>query len=197
MTEETTSGKPSRLKRFWEAFKTVAIIFSFTVNFILVLVLLLSPGPLFMAKGQIVEPLLGDLDAAFAALGATNIKTTVLVNHQLPVEFLLPLEQVTNVVVQAPVPLSVPATFYLPGGGGSINGTVSLNLPTGMVLPVALDLDVPVSTTVPVEMSIPVVINLNEAGMGPAITQLRGVFSPINTTMQSLPDSLGEIVNPK
>ena len=194
MAEETVQPKKRFTPHFWEAFKNIAIVFSFIVNFILVLVLLLAPRPVFMAKSEIAEPLLTDLDSAFAALGETNIVTTVKLDEQLPVVFGLPLQQVTDVVLVQPVPLEAPATFYLPGGGGAINGTVSLNLPTGMVLPVYLNFNVPVSTTVPVVMDIPVTINLNESGMGPAITQLRGVFSPIQTTLQSLPDSPEEVL---
>ncbi|MEA3308179.1 MAG: hypothetical protein U9Q70_01525 [Chloroflexota bacterium] len=181
--------KETRKFQFWPAFKNFAIIFSFAVNFILVLVLLLSPGPLLMAKAQLVEPLLGDLDAAFGALGETEIKTTVDIDTEIPVQFILQLDQVTKVVVVEPVPLNVPATFQLPGWGGSINGTVSLNLPVSMTLPVALSLEVPVDESVPVQMEVDVVIGLNEAGMGPAIEQLRGVFSPINVGLQSLPDT--------
>lgn len=179
----------TRKFQFWPAFKNFAIIFSFVVNFILVLVLLLSPGPLLMAKAQLAEPLLNDLDMAFEALGETEIETTVDIDTEIPVQFTLLLSQVTDVVLAKPVPLNVPATFQLPGWGGSINGTVSLNLPVSMTLPVALSLEVPVDETVPVQMEVDVVIGLNEAGMGPAIEQLRGVFSPINVSLQSLPDT--------
>jgi len=65
------------------------------------------------------------------------------------------------------------------------------------VLPVALNLNVPVSTTVPVVMQVPVTIPLDEAGMGPAITQLRGVFSPIQGVLQQLPDSPEELLTPQ
>lgn len=193
----SSESKPRRQFHFWASFKNVAIVFSFIVNFVLVLVLLLAIRPLFMAKSQIAEPLLGNLDAAFAALGETDIETTVEIDHQLPVEFMLPLEQKTSVVLQEPVRLAVPATYRFPGGGGAIYGQVELVLPVGLVLPVSLDLDVPVSTTVPVEMAVPVVINLNEAGMGPAIEQLRGVFQPIDATLQQLPDSPQEVISPK
>ncbi len=201
--EEQTASKaevtpqPKKPLHFWEAFKNFAIIFSFAVNIILVLVLLLAIGPIFMAKTQIAEPLLDNLDSAFAGLGKTRIKTTVSINHPLPISFNLPLEQNTNVVLTQDVPLTAPATFYLPGGGGEINGTVSLNLPAGMSLPVALDLDVPVETTIPVVMEVPVEIPLDEAGMGPAIEQLRLVFSPINKFLKSLPNSLAEILTKK
>ncbi len=193
MAEETKSKRFS----FWGAFKNIAIIFSFTVNFILVLVLLLSPAPLFMAKNQIAEPILNDLDAAFVALGETVISQTIIVDTTIPISFTLPLKQDTNVILVAPVPLQAPATFYLPGGGGAINGTVSLSLPTGMTLPVNLNMDIPVSSTIPVVIDVPVRLNLSEAGMQPAIDELRGVFSPINVALQSLPDSPEEILNPQ
>ncbi len=195
MAETNTQTKKRRL-RFWEAFKNFALIFSFLVNLILVVVLLLLIKPLFMAKTEIAEPLLGNLDSAFAALGKTNIQTTVTINDALPVAFNLPLQQSTNVVLTEPVPLSVPTTFSL-GNQGTIYGWVSLNLPAGMVLPVALDLNVPVNTTVPVVMEVPVTIKLDEAGMGPAITQLRSVFSPIQATLQQIPNSPEEILSPK
>jgi hypothetical protein len=193
MTEQPNSNaKRSFLSRLWGAFKNFAILFSFIINFVLIIVLLLSPGPIFTTKAQVVEPLLGDLDGAFAALGDTTIETQVDIEHSMPVVFSLPLEQDTDVVLTKEVPLQVPATFLLPGGGGSIKGIVSLNLPKGQVLPVNLDMDVPVNTKIPVVMQVPVEIKLDEAGMGPAIEQLRAVFRPVQALMQSLPDSTAE-----
>lgn len=190
----------SGLGPLWNAFKNIAIVFSFIVNLILVLVLLLAPEPVFMAKSQVAEPLLLDLDSAFAALGETRIKSTVYITDTMPVVFDLPLAQNTNVVLVEAVPLQAPATFVLPGGGGAIHGTVQLALPKGMALPVALNLMVPVSTTVPVVMQVPVEIPLAEAGMAPAIEQLRAVFSPLSGAVQSLPNSteelLQQVVNP-
>ncbi|HNT74188.1 MAG TPA: hypothetical protein PKH77_04105 [Anaerolineae bacterium] len=193
--DETAQPRPKR--NFWEAFKNFAIIFSFIVNFVLVLVLLLSPLPLFTVKAKIAEPLLVKLDGAFAALGDTTIQTTVNIQDTMPVVFDLPLAQNTDVILTAPVPLQAPATFFLPGGGGAINGTVSLNLPQYMALPVSLNMMVPVSTTVPVIMEVPVEIHLAEAGMGPAIQGLRDVFNPITSFLQSLPNSLLEIFRPQ
>ena len=193
-TENSTRRRPF-LARLWGAFKNFAILFSFVVNFILVLVLLLSPGPVFTTKTDVVEPLLADLDSAFAALGDTTIRTQVDIEDSMSVVFSLPLEQNTDVVLTEAVPLQVPATFLLPGGGGSIRGTVSLNLPQGQVLPVNLDMDVPVNTKVPVMMEVPVAIELGEAGMGPAIERLRAVFSPVRALMESLPDSTAEALS--
>lgn len=186
----------SEIKKIWAAFKNFAIVFSFIVNFVLVMVLLLSPEPIFTTKSDIAEPLLLDLDSAFAALGDTTIRTTVQINHMLPISFNLPLNQQTAVILNESVPLQVPATFYLPGGGGSINGVVSLALPSGQALPVTLDLNIPVASTVPVQFSLPVEIELYQAGMGPAIDQLRAVFSPLTSFIQELPDSPQEMIQP-
>lgn len=198
MTEESKSIESQHFDhRLWGAFKNFAILFSFFVNLVLVLVLILvalSSDSLFALKRQVAEPLLVDLDQAFAALGETQIKSTVYITDTMPVVFGLPLEQNTHVILTEAVPLDVPAVFVLPGGGGSINGSVSLELPEGQALPVALSMNVPVSTTVPVVMQVPVEIPLAEAGMAPAIEQLRAVFRPITSFVQSLPDSTAEFL---
>ena len=188
------SSRKSGLGPLWNAFKNIAIVFSFIVNIILVIVLLLAPDPVFMAKSQVAEPLLLDLDSAFAALGETRIESTVYITDTMAVVFDLPLNQTTQVVLVEPVPISAPATFIWPAGGGAIHGTVQLVLPQGLALPVSLNLMVPVNTTVPVVMQVPVVIPLAEAGMAPAIEQLRAVFSPLAGAVQDLPDSTEELL---
>ncbi len=195
-TESEPVRRPSFVRRLWNAFKNFAIVFSFVVNFVLVallLALVLQSDAILAVKCDVAEPLLQDLDQAFAALGETTIQTTVYITDTVPVVFGLPLKENTNVVLTQPVPLSVPAQFALPGGGGMINGTVSLNLPQGQVLPVALAFNVPVSTTLPIVMQVPVEIHLAEAGMGPAIEQLRAVFRPVTGFVQSLPDTSEEL----
>lgn len=207
------------LKRFWNAFKDVAILFSFVVNFVLVVSLLVISVPglraIFALKTGLVEPLLNDLDAAFVGLGEATIDTTVHINEPIPIQFVLPLEepldidfqlpieQNTTVVLQQAVPLTgLPAQFNLPGGGGVINGYVSLSLPAGMRLPVYLNMTVPVSQTIPVRMSVPVSqtipiqmtvpvqITLGEAGLDPAVEELRAVFYPLKEQIESLPDGI-------
>ncbi len=206
-------------KRFWDAFKNIAIVFSFTVNFILVILvgLLIVAGvpTVFTLKTGLVEPLLNDLDAAFVGLGESTIDTTVQIDKSIPIQFSLPLsetmpinfqlsiEQDTAVVLNAPVPLNMPAQFNLPGGGGVINGTVSLALPAGLRLPVRLGMvvpvsqtipvrmDVPVNQTIPIQMDVPVRIKLGEAGLDSAVEDLRGVFRPLKERIESLPDGIG------
>ena len=207
-----------RLKRFWNAFRDIAIIFSFAVNFVLIVSLLVMSIPAlraaFALKAGLVEPLLSDLDAAFVGLGEATIDTTVEIdesipiqfdmplNQQLPIDFDLTIEQDTVVELQRPVPLNMPALFSLPAGGGMINGSVSLSLPAGMQLPIHLSMVVPVSQTIPVrmivpvsetipiQMVVPVSIKLGEAGLDPAVEDLRAVFRPVEALVDSLPDGI-------
>ncbi len=207
-----------RLSKYWKAFANIATIFSFAVNFVLVLVLLLALSLLFRAKNEVLEPLLENLDQAFLGLGQTSVETTVEVDQTIPISFTLPMSQSlgldfnlpinqqTEVVLVRPVPLNVPATFVLPGWGGAINGNVSLQLPTGMRLPVQLTmnvpvraeipviLDVPVNEQVPIQMVIDVNIQLGEAGLDPAVERLRGVFTPLRLALEQIPSSLSEII---
>lgn len=208
-----------RATRFWNAFKNIAIVFSFTVNFVTVVALLVVTLPalraVFAIKTGTVEPLLQNLDSAFVGLGEATIDTTVNIDEPIGIQFELPLDQPlpidfdlsiaqpTDVYLTESVPLNnLPAKFNLPGGGGVINGTVSLSLPQGMRLPIRLDMTVPVSTTIPVrmdvpvdetipiQMQVPVHIELGQAGLDPAVQNLRGVFLPVNELVQSLPDGI-------
>jgi len=208
-----------RLKRFWGAFKDVAILFSFIVNFVMVILLMVISVPAlqttFALKTGLLEPLLNDLDAAFVGLGEASIDATINIDEQLPIQFDLPLDETlpvqfdlvlrqhTSVVLQQPVPLyGLPAQFNLPGGGGVINGNVSLSLPAGLQLPVSLDLVVPVSQTIPVHMlvpvsqtipvrmEVPVHIPLGESGLDPVVYDLRSAIRPARQQIEALPDGI-------
>jgi hypothetical protein len=205
-------------KSRWERYKDRAIVFSFIVNAGTIVVLVLGGFPAIQvglfAKDQTVEPLLSDLDAAFVQLGESEIVTDIDIDEEVDIRFNLPLDQPldidfpltiqqnTIVVLTEPVPLVAPATFNLPGGGGSINGTVSLSLPTGMRLPIRLDMTVPVQSTIPVRlnvpvdqkvpirMTVPVNIKLGESGLDPAVQALRKTFMPVGDIVYGLPNSM-------
>ena len=207
-----------RLKRFWNAFRDIAILFSFVVNFVLVVLLLVVSLPalrtVFALKAGLVEPLVYGLDEAFIHLGEATIDTTVQIDESIPIEFDLPLdqpltidfqlpiEQPTVVVLTGPVPLTLPASFNLPSGGGTINGSVSLSLPAGTRLPIQLNMsvpvqqtvpvrmDVPVNQTVPISMTVPVRIQLGKAGLDPVVGELRGAIEPVRLQIESLPDGI-------
>ena len=173
----------------WNAFKNVAIVFSFIVNFVLVIVLLIVGGwVIFPLKSDLAEPLLDDLQGAIDALGDATIVRVIDIDEQVPVNFTLPLNQATTVVLSQDVELVRPATFHLPGGGGAINGTVVLNLPSGLELPVVLNLNVPVDNSIPVQFPVNVSIPLRETELNQVVIKLNAIVEPIREYVHELPD---------
>lgn len=183
------SGKP------WQAFKTFAILFSFTINFILIIVLLLAAPLILPIVGQIAVPIVGGLNQSFVDMGEARIVRVIKVDDTIPISFVLPLNTETNVRITQPVPLSVPATMVLPAGGGVINGTVSLSLPAGTTLPVALNLEVPVDQEIPVQLDVAVDIPLNETELGQPFGDLQAIFTPLDDLLTDLPNSNEELFN--
>ncbi len=168
---------PIRFNKLWDAFKNVAIVFSFCFNLIALcvivvfLALLLKQGPrvqqeIMSPKAQVIQQSLHDLENA-------TINLTVPISETMPINFNLPVHTRTIATTTRPVPLRTGASFVLPGGGGTIRGTVNLVLPAGLQLPVELHILVPVSQTVPVQMEVPVSIALKDTELGEIIRRLR------------------------
>lgn len=177
------SGKP------WQAFKTFAIIFSFVMNFVLLLVLLIAAPLILPIVDNVAEPLVGGLSDSFVDMSSATISQTIPLDTTMPISFTLPLEKETEVVIVRSVPLSIPAQFTLPGGGGQINGMVNLELPAGLPLPVRLDLAVDVDQTIPVKMNVPVQIPLQATDLGEPFNVLRGLFEPLDRLIKGLPST--------
>jgi len=120
---------------FWPGFKGIAIVFSFTINFVLVVVLVAVtvPGIEFALrlKTDWIEPLLDNVDAAFVGLGEAKIDADIAISdsvdivfdlaldQSVPIGSHLPIERDVSVVRTEDVLLSnMPANFTLPGGAG-------------------------------------------------------------------------------
>jgi hypothetical protein len=180
--------------RPWQAFKTVAILFSFTMNLVLLLVLLIAAPIILPIVNDIARPLVGGLNQSFVDMGEATIVRTIYVQDEIPISFMLPLETNTVVRLTEPVQLaSVPARFTLPGGGGVINGAVSLELPVGLDLPVALELEVPVEQMVPVNLAVEVNIPMSETELGHPFNTLQALFGPLDRLLSDLPGSNQEL----
>lgn len=188
MNNSFWDGKP------WQAFKTFAIIFSFVMNLVLLIVLLAASPLILPIVNDVAKPIVGGLNDSFVDMNEATIQRTIPVSDTIPVVLTVPLQTGTDVEVTEAVPLEgIPAQFLLPDGGGVINGTVSLNLPQGLVLPVALDLQVPISETLPVQMDVEAVIPLDETELGEPFGRLQGIFSPLNDLLERLPDDAQEL----
>ncbi|MCA9965587.1 MAG: hypothetical protein KC423_15135 [Anaerolineales bacterium] len=189
MNKQFWDGKP------WQAFKTFAILFSFTMNLILLIVLLLLAPHILPLVDNSVKPLVGGLNNSFVQMSSATISRTIVVDDTMPIAFTLPLETTTDVTVVRAVPLEgVPAQFRLPDGGGVINGQVFLELPKDLTLPVHLALDVPVDQEIPVHLAVGVQIPLNETELGEPFMTLQGLFEPLDKLLQRLPGSNAELI---
>jgi hypothetical protein len=188
-TTATSQNGPRRRTSFWEAFKNLAIVFSFTVNLVLVIVLLLLvQSVIFPTKTDVVEPMLDNLQGAVNALDDATIVRTISIDEQVPVNFTLPLKQSTTVVLSRDVEINRPAQFVFPAGGGYIQGNVILTLPAGQELPILLDMDVPVNNQIPVQFPVEVTIPLRETELNRVVIELNSVLGPVRDLLDSLPD---------
>ena len=178
---------------WWNAFKTVALLLSFTLNLVLVIVVLLLLMQIFQIKNGILEPLIDGLHRDFVGLDEAVIERTINVDDQIPVQFDLPLNQSTSVVLTADVPIAANASFTLPGGGGMINGRVDIVLPEGLVLPIRLDMIVPVDTTIPIHLPVDVEIPLKETQLHEPFDNLRGLLQNYVCALDNLPDDWDEV----
>jgi hypothetical protein len=140
------NGKP------WQAFKNFAILFSFTLNLILLAVLILLIVVFLPAFKNIAEPIVRGLNQSFADMEEARIVHTVSIEGEIPVVFDLPLSTETTAIMSEAVPMAMPTSFVLPGGGGTINGVVEFDLPAGTELPIHLEMIVPVNQQLPVSM---------------------------------------------
>ncbi len=189
------SGVPHWLwgQKPWDAFKTFAILFSFALNLTLVIILLAVAGLIIPIVNDIVEPIVEGLNDSFVEMSEATIEQDITIDTTMPISFTLPLEQSTVVVLTEDVPLSVPARFVLPGGGGEINGQVSIVMPAGLPLPVSMSMEVPVNQTIPVQMNVPVEIPLAQTELGGPFFKLRALFGPLNDMLKNLPSSNEEV----
>ena len=177
---------PGFPRKVWRAAVGLTLLASMAINLILIVVVVILVNQVGAIKMTLAS-VLGQLDSAFEGLGAASIQDTIKINHQVPVQFDLPLNQNTTVTTLAPVPINTQANFSL-GPFGNINGVVSLQLPTGTQLPVHLELMVPVSNSIPVVFDQPINIPLAEKGLGPVVAKLRSALGPLIKLVGQLPE---------
>jgi hypothetical protein len=108
-----------------------------------------------------------------------SIATTITVNSEVQLNFNLPIQQNTDVVLTQNVPI--------PGARVSINSELltinnapaNVTLPAGTRLPIALNMNVPVMMTVPVSLQVPVEIPLSQTELHEPFRGLQRAFQVI------------------
>jgi hypothetical protein len=178
---------------WWNSFKTVATLFSFVMNLVSLIVLLILLMQIFKLKNGLAEPLIDGLHRDFVGMDEAVITQTSQANGTVPVRFDLPLNQATNVILTQDVPIAASATFTLPGGGGVINGRVDIVLPKDLILPVQLNMTVPVDTAIPITLPVDIQIPLKETQLHAPLADLRDMLNPYVRVLDNLPNDWSEM----
>lgn len=210
----TTAPKPAAPATpaptgFWR----LAIIFSFIINLILVLVLVGAVVFIFPIRNAIAVPLIGGLYDNFILMNEATIRAdvpvndriqvvdTIIVSDTLPVVFDLPLETDTTVTLVESTPIQG-ATIFLNGQPLPIN----IVLPQGTPLKIRLGLTVPVSQTVPVILNVPVNLDvpvklnvgvnipLKQTELNVPFTNLAEIVKPYNDLLNQTPASIEQLL---
>jgi hypothetical protein len=182
-----------RIRAWWNSFKDIAILISFIVNFILIVVLVFVVLLIFQIKAFVSDQLINGLYKSFAGLDQAHIVTTINVSEpHLPVQLNIPLQQDTTVTLTKDVTISGARTAFTLSDGTTLRGTVSIVLPKGSALPVALDLSVPVDSSIPINLKVPVDIALDKTQLHDPFVYLRTVLRPYVRILDNLPNSWSE-----
>ncbi len=114
----------------------------------------------------------------FQLMDEAHIKTDIVVEDTIPVQFDLTLNQPTTVTLTEPVTI-YGAYVEINTGALNISAPATVVLPEGLDLPILLDLVVPVDTTIPVKLNVAVDIPLDETDLHAPFAALKEVVRPL------------------
>jgi hypothetical protein len=181
--EPTPAPTEKPRRAFMPAFWTIASVISLTVNLVLLIALILVGRELFVLKNMVGNNLLGGLYENFIFMDQAHIKTTITVADTIPINFELPINKDTVVVLTEDTRING-ATVLLNTGGVSINSQANIILPAGTNLPVHLEFKLPVTTTVPINLKVPVDIALEKTDLHKPFIGLQQVVAPFYQLLQ-------------
>jgi hypothetical protein len=179
-------------ERVLPAYWSIGAGLSILMNLILLVVVFVLLGKLNTINKIVTNELIGGLYYNFVLMDQATIETTIQVEDTIPVQFDLPLQQNTVVVLTEDTPIKN-ATVTLNTGGLNIRSApTDIILPKGTPLPVRLDLSVPVNTQIPISLTVPVNIPLNETELHQPFTGLQDVVAPYFWMLLEPPSSFSE-----
>lgn len=172
---------------FW----TVASVVSMLVNVVVVIALIViiqllggTKAAISFAQSQ-VDGLLGGLYNNFVKMDEANIKTTIHVEKDIPVQFNLNVSGSTNVTLSQDVSITGALVTVNTGGLNINKARANIVLPAGTVLPIYIEnLVVPVDKTVPAVLDVPVDIPLNQTELHEPFVGLQKVVEPYYCLLQ-------------
>ncbi|MFN2145205.1 MAG: hypothetical protein ACK2T7_07615 [Anaerolineales bacterium] len=194
MNRDSKTPTNDRNRQIWRervlpAYWSIGSGLSILLNFILLIIVFVLLGKLNTINTVLTDKFIGGLYYNFILMDQATIETTVTVEDTIPVQFDLPLNQNTVVVLTKDTEIKG-ATVSLNTGGLNIQSApTDIVLPKGTRLPVKLDLSVPVDTEIPISLSVPVDIPLAETELHQPFTGLQEVVSPFYWMLKEPPSS--------
>lgn len=168
--------------KFLPAFWTIASLMSITVNIILIVILLVvfqMLGAIQNTTNDQVSGLLGGLYTNFVKMDQANIRTSIHVEKEIPVQFSLNVSGPTNVTLTQPVTISGALVTVQTGGLNIVNARATIVLPQDTVLPIHIqNLVVPVDQKVLAVLDVPVDIPLDQTELHEPFVGLQRVVQP-------------------
>lgn len=177
--------------KFLPAFWTIASVISMLINIGVVIVLILvvqllggTKAALAFAQDQ-ANGLLGGLYNNFVKMDDANIRTTIHVEKDIPVQFTLNVSGSTNVTLSEDVLIRGALVTVNTGGLNINNARANIVLPKDTILPIFIDnLVVPVDKTVPAILDVPIDIPLNQTELHEPFVGLQKVVEPYYCLLQ-------------
>lgn len=167
---------------FLPAFWTVTGILSIIVNVVLLAVALIALqmlGTIQLTANDQFSGLLGGLYENFVKMDEAHIKTNILVQKEIPVQFTLNVSGATNVVLTDDVTINNALVTVQTGGLNIVNAQATIVLRAGTPLPVNIqNLVVPVDQRIPITIDVPVDIALNQTDLHIPFMGLQNVVKP-------------------
>lgn len=168
--------------KFLPAFWTIASVMSFTVNIVLLIVLIIllqNLNTVGVTVTGISDQLLGGLYNNFVLMDQAHIRTTIPVSKEIPVQFTLSVSGPTSVTLTDNVTINGALVTVNTGGLNINNARANIVLPQGTVLPVFINgLSVPVDQKVLAELNVGVDIPLKDTELHQPFAGLQDVVRP-------------------
>ena len=176
-----------RINNFLRILWTITSITSVLVNVVVVLLI----G--FVLSNNTLHDLYDD----FQLMDQAHIKTNVVVEDTMPVQFDLKLKQNTSVVLSKDVTISGARVSVETPLMDIIDAPATVVLPSGTSLPITLDIVVPVDQVVPVNLNVPVDIAIEETELHSPLVGLKKIIQPFHCFISPTAISLdGEEICP-
>ncbi len=187
-TETQPKPQHSRKEKTLRALWTITAVISMTVNVVVIILLVVLLNLYSKNASSIVIPegidadtpvnFLGGLYDNFQKMDESHIKTDIVVEDTIPVQFDLTLNQPTVVTLTEAVTI-YGAYVEINTGALNISAPAVVTLPEGLDLPILLDLVVPVDTTIPVKLGVAVDIPLVDTDLHEPFVGLQEVVKPL------------------